>query len=251
MGYLSQKKHQIRENLFLNGGAVVLTFFTLFSLTNVAFDIVFPNLFHLYLLSFLMIVYSIVVKKYKTTLIFIMLFIINYTALSASGNIFISDSYDGNKKIKLSFDKNSDIIGDFYNAKTSSGSLILANNTIAPYIKIDDKNPMTIIKINLSNSNIKLRKKILKQLKNFITKQDNPVILYGDFGVPSWNRYLRRFIIQSRLSVKNRILFTKNSSYNIFSTPSFYILGFNDMGVDNIEIKNNKFGKQIDFDVSF
>ena len=251
MGYLSQKKHQIRENLFLNVGAIALTFFTLFSLTNINFDIIFPNLFHLYLLSFLMIVYSVIVKKYKIALIFVMLFIINYTALSASGNIFISDSYDGNKKIRLTYDGASDLTGDFYNAKISSGSLILANNTIAPYIKIDDKNKMTIIKINLNKINSKLRKKILKQLKNFITKQDNPVILYGDFGVPSWNRYLRKFIIQTRLSVKNKILFTKNSSYNILSTPSFYILGFNDMGVDNIEIKDAKDNKQISFDISF
>ncbi len=251
MGYLSQKKHQIRENLFLNVMSVILTFFTLFSLTNASFDISFPNLFHLYLISFLMIVYSVIVKKYKVTLIFVMLFIINYTALSASSNIFISDSYDGNKKIRLVFDNTSDISGDFNTTKTSSGSLILANNTIAPYVKISDKNHMTIIKIDLAKANTKLRKKILKQLKNFITKQDSPVILFGDFGVPSWNRYLRRFIVQTRLSVKNKILFTKGSSYNILSTPSFYILGFNDMGIDNIEIKDSENGKQISFDVLF
>ena len=251
MGYLSQKKHQIRENLFLNVMAVVLTLFTLLSITNVSFDIAFPNLFHLYLISFLMIVYSIIVKKYKVSLIFVMLFIINYTALSASSNIFISDSYDGSKKIELTFDKASDVTGIFNAAKVNSGSLILANNTIAPYVKINDKNHMTIIKINLSKANTKLRKKILKQLKNFITKQDNPVILFGDFGAPSWNRYLRRFIVQTRLSVKNKILFTKNSPYNIFSTPSFYVLGFNDMGIDNLEIKDAKNGKEISFDVLF
>ena len=251
MGYLSQKKHQFRENLFLNVAAVVLTFFTLFSLTNINFDIAFPNLFHLYLLSFLVIVYSFIVKKYKLTLIFVMLFIINYTALSASSNIFLSDTYNGSKKINLIFDNTTDVTGDFNKANTSSGSLILADNIIAPYIRIGSKNPMTIIKIDLTKSNTKLRKKILKQLKSFITKQDNPVILYGDFGVPSWNRYLRNFIIQSRLSVKNKILFTKNSPYNIFSTPSFYILGFNDMGVDNIEIKDTKSGKNISFDIVF
>jgi hypothetical protein len=108
---------------------------------------------------------------------------------------------------------------------------------------------MTIIKINLDKYSSKVRKKVLKQLKNFVIKQDNPVILYGDFGVPAWNRYLRRFMVQTRLSIKNRLLFTKGASYNIFTTPSFYILGFNAMGIENLKIKNND--KTVTFDVLF
>ena len=249
MGYLSQKKHQIRENLFLNVTSVVLTFFTLFSLINANFDINFPNLFHLYIFSFVMIVYSLIVKKHKLTLIFVMLFIINYTALSSSSNIFLSDSYEGTKKIKLSFDNTADVDGYFNKEKTSSGSLILADIVIAPYTKIKGNKPMTIIKINLGKYSSKVRKKVLKQLKNFVIKQDNPVILYGDFGVPAWNRYLRRFMVQTRLSIKNRLLFTKGASYNIFTTPSFYILGFNAMGIENLKIKNND--KTVTFDVLF
>ena len=88
----------------------------------------------------------------------------------------------------------------------------------------------------MENTSLKLRKKILKKLKTFIIKQDTPVILYGDFGAPLWDRYLRKFIVQTRLSVKNRLLFTHGNPYNIFSTPSFYVLGFNDMGIDNIDM---------------
>ena len=251
MGYLSQKKHQIREILFLNVTSIILTLFTLFSLTNANFDIYFPNLFHLYLFSFILFIYSLAVKKIKTSLIFLMLFIINYTALSASGNIFLSDSYDGDNKFELTFDDTTDINGNFYGAKTSTGTLILANNITASYIKITEKTPMTIIKVDLKGLETKLRKKILNQLRLFIIKQDNPVILFGDFGVPAWNRYLRKFIIQSRLVVKNNLLFTKNNKYNFLSMPSFYILGFNDMGIENIEIKNTGKKQTIDFDISF
>ena len=251
MGYLSQKKHQIRENLFLNVSSVVLALFTLFSLMAINPDVVFPNLFHLYLLSFLMIGYSFFVKKYKISLIFVMLFIINYTALSASGNIFISDSYEGDRKIKLTFDSTSDVIGNFNDVETSSGFLILSDNSIVPYVKILGDKPMIIIKLDLSKIKTKKREKILKQLQTFVIKQDNPVILFGDFGVPSWNRNLRRFITQTRLSVKNKILFTKNFSYNIFSMPSFYVLGFNDMGIDNIKITDSAKEKRIEFDISF
>ena len=162
MSYLSQKKHQIRENLLLNVAVVVLTFLTLFSLINVGIDIVFPNLFHIYILSFALFVYSLLVKKYKNCLIFMMLFIINYTALSSSGNIFLSDSHNGNKKIELSFDQSSDILGSFNKNNLNKGSLILANNVVAHYVKIAEENPITIIKINLSDIDSKLRKRILK-----------------------------------------------------------------------------------------
>lgn len=251
MGYLSQKKHQFRENLFLNVISIVLTFFTLFSLINVNFDIVFPNFFHLYILSFIMFIYSLIANKYKVSLIFVMLFIINYTVLSASGNIFLSDTYNGTKKIKLTFDESLNINGDFCGSETNTGSLILADKVIAPYIKIKNNTPLTIVKINLKDVSLNLRKKILKKLKAFITKQDNPVILYGDFGEPSWKRHLRRFIVQTRLSVKNRLLFTRDKPYNVFSTPSFYVLGFNDMGIDNVVIKNNGKTNIINFDVLY
>ena len=251
MGYLSQKKHQLRENLFLNVTSVILTFFTLFSLIKTSFDFVFPNLFHLYILSFIMLVYSLIVNKHKISLIFVMLFIINYTALSSSGNIFLSDTYNGTKKIKLSFDDALNISGDFYTSEINTGSLILSDNLIAPYVKIKKDTPMTILKIDLKNTSLKLRKNVLKKLTTFIIKQDSPVILYGDFGAPSWDRYLRRFITQTRLSIKNRLLFTHNNPYNIFTTPSFYILGFNDMGIDNIEIKKDGKTNIVNFDILF
>ena len=248
MGYLSQKKHQLRENLFLNVTSVILTFFTLFSLINTNFDISFPNLFHLYILSFFMLTYSFFVKKYKTALIFVMLFIINYTALSSSSNIFLSDTGEGKKQISLVFDNTLDINGNFYGDTVSSGSLVLADDVIASYVKIKNNTPAIILKVNLNNISSKSRKKILKQLTSFITKQDAPVILYGDFGVPSWNRYLRRFMVQTRLSVKNRLLFSGRFPYNILSTPSFYILGFSDMGIDNLKAADNN---KITFDVLF
>ena len=96
-----------------------------------------------------MFVYSLLVKKYKTSLIFVMLFIINYTALSSSGNIFLSESYDGNEKIELVFDNQPDISGSFSQKDAIFGSLILAENVTASYVKIEEKLPMTIIKVDL------------------------------------------------------------------------------------------------------
>ena len=107
-----------------------------------------------------------------------------------------------------------------------------------------------IIKINLNTLNSKQRKKVLNQLTHFITKQDCPIVLFGDFGIPSWNRYMRKFSAQTRLNIKNKILFTDKSNYKYFKLPSFYILGFNNMGIDNIKI-DNKNNQTIKFDVLF
>lgn len=251
MGYLSQKKHQIRENLFLNVTSVVLTLFTLLSLTNLNFDISFPNLFQLYIFSFLMFGYSVIVKKYKTSLIFIMLFLINYTALSASGNIFLSESYDGNRKIELVFDENMEISSNLDKDSTLSGSLVLADNITAPFIKIEKKHPITIIKVDLREIMPKTRQRILNQLRNFITKQDGPVVVYGEFGIPSWNKYLKKFMTQTRLAVKNKVFLTKDSFLKFFTMPSFYILGFNNIGIDNLRMEEGKSSSNIKFDLIF
>ena len=180
-----------------------------------------------------------------------MLFIINYTALSSSGNIFLSETYDGSKKIELVFDKNPEITGSFSQDGAVFGSLILADNITASYVNIKEDYPMTIIKVDLRKIKNSTRKRIFNQLHNFITKQDNPVVVFGEFGVPSWNRYMKKFMIQTRIFVKNKILFTKDSPYNIFSTPSFYVLGFRDMGINNIKVSSTAQEKNIKFDINF
>lgn len=251
MGYLSQKKHQIRENLFLNVTSVVLTFFTLLSLINLGFDFSFPNLFQLYVFSFLMFGYSLIVKKYKISLIFIMLFLINYTALSASGNIFLSESYDGKQKIELVFDENLEISSSLPKDSGLAGSLVLADNITAPFIKGEKNHPITIIKVDLRKIKSDTRKRIFNQLRNFIIKQDGPVVVYGEFGVPSWNKHLKKFMLQTRLSVKNRVFLTKSSYLKFFTMPSFYVLGFNNMGIDNLRIEESKSSSNIKFDLIF
>ena len=251
MGYLSQKKHQIRENIFLYVMALLFAGLSIFSISCPGFKIVFFNLFHLYLFSFALMVYALIVKKYKPAIIFCLVFIISYATLSSSVNLFISDKFQGVNNINLVYDSKKSLAEEFSKGIVSSGAIILADKFISPYVTIDKNSPVTIIRVNLNDAKYEQYPVIFKHLRQFIIKQDNPVILFGDFGVPSWNRYLRKFIIQTRLIVKNNLLFTKNNSYNFLSSPSFYILGFNDMGVENIEIKNTNGQQTIDFDVSF
>ena len=45
-------------------------------------------------------------------------------------------------------------------------------------------------------------------------------------------------------ALSDTLLFTQNSPYNIFSMPGFYVLGFREMGVNNIFV-DQKDGKRI------
>lgn len=105
----------------------------------------------------------------------------------------------------------------------SSGRVTLAQNTYAEFIKIKKNNhEQTFITINLNKLNRLSKKIALKKLSDFISKQDNPVVVFGDFGMTAWNYNMSSFATKNNLETKNALL---NNLRNIFTPPHFYILG--------------------------
>ena len=251
MGYLSQKKHQIRENIFLYVMALLFAGLSIFSISCPGFKIVFFNLFHLYLFSFALMVYALIVKKYKPAIIFCLVFIISYTTLSSSVNLFISDKFQGVNNINLVYDSKKSLAEEFSKGIVSSGAIILADKFISPYVTIDKNSPVTIIRVNLNDAKYEQYPVIFKHLRQFIIKQDNPVIIYGEFGVPAWNKIFKKFLRSTGLSVKNKLIFTKSAKYNIFTDPTFYVLGFHEMGISDITISTKDNYKVIQTGISF
>ena len=247
MGYLSQKKHQTRENIFLYTTAAALTALTAKSFADPGFSFGFFNLFHLYCLAGLLLVYALWVKKYKPALFFGVLLLINYTTLSAAGNIFLSDAFNGRESLTLVFAPNKDFVETAEENKIAAGSLILAHRHIAPYTVINQDNPLTLVRVDFRQAQDSEYPLIFKHLHEFLLKQDNPVILFGEFGVPAWHRLFKQFLDDSGLTIKNHLLFTQGSKFNIFSMPGFYVLGFHEMGISSI--KRN--GKEIIVKTSF
>lgn len=69
-------------------------------------------------------------------------------------------------------------------------------------------------------------------LARFVDRQDDPVVIAGDFGLPSWSPLFREFLDKTGLSVKNRILFTDGVRYFApFSAPTVNVLGYGNIGI--------------------
>lgn len=252
MGYLSQKKQQKRESIFLWVMAVIMTAFTIKYFVDTGFHIGWFNLFHVYCLSGILVIYSIWCKKYKTTFFFICLFLINYTYIAAYANIFISDKFDGKQNIILSFSPKQTLIDELKGYDIiSSGSLILANKYKAPFAVIKRDIPLTVVKVDLRQVKKNEYPLIFRHLNEFVITQDSPVIIFGEFGIPAWDEDFKKFLDTSNLSVKNRLIFNNGSKFNIFSLPGFYVLGFREMGVSDISLIDTDKQKAIRIDISF
>ena len=251
MGYLSQKKHQIRENIFLYVMALFFAGLSIFSISYPGFKIAFFNLFHLYLFSFALMVYALIVKKYKPAIIFCLVWVISYTTLSSSVNLFMSDKFHGFNNINLTYGIKKSLADEFSKDAVSSGAIILADKFISPYVTIDKNSPVTIIKVNFNDAKYGQYSVIFKHLRQFIIKQDNPVIIYGEFGIPAWSKIFKKFLRSTGLSVKNKLIFTGSSKYNIFTTPTFYVLGFHEMGISKLTISSNDNQNIIQTEISF
>ena len=245
MGYLSQKKSQNRKSLFFKASSVVVLIWSFILIYNPNLTILKLNLFHLYLLSFILFLLSFIAHNYKTTFAFF----VCYTNLSSSTNIFLSNNFSGRSSFGLFFSAADSTLNTTLE-KTSSGTLILADDTKAHYTVVQTPQPLTLISINLNKTSIKKIPLVFKNLHQFIVSQDNPVIVVGEFGIPAWQKTFKQFLNDSGLKVKNRFIFTSGSKYNIFSTPTFYILGFREMGVSNITLTDS-LNKTLSANISF
>lgn len=237
MGYLSQKKQQQRENIFCLVMMAVLTLLTAGSFAAPGFRIVFFNLFHLYCLSGMLFVYALWRQRYKTALFFTGVLLISYTILSSTTNLFLSDHFKGKLSLEFSFDDDRTLTQDFASSDILASGSVIFNRHTASYIVIRRPAPLTLMRVDFRKAAKNDYPQIFKQLSDFILTQDNPVIVFGEFGVPAWSKPFKHFLEVSGLTVKNRLLFTNGPSYNIFSTPGFYVLGFQDMGINDIVVR--------------
>lgn len=249
MGYLSQKKHELRKNIFLYVMMVLMLILTVGTFANPGFHFGFFNLFHLYFLSVVIFIYVLWSKKYKQALFFGFILLINYTFLAATTNIFLSDKFNGSQNLALTFNTKEVFAESFAREDISSaGSLVLAGKYMAPFVILKEPSPITLVRVDF----LKVPKReyglIFNRLQEFILRQDNPVIIFGNFGIPSWNRIFKNFLQSSELTVKNRLLFTGN---NFLKPADFYVLGFREMGISKINATGKSSGILVDMDISF
>lgn len=249
MGYLSQKKHRIRTNIFLSIMSFVLTMLTVLLLLKSNGVSSYLNVFHLYCMAGLLLVYAMFVKHFRHAVLFGLIFAVSYTALSSHGNIFLSERFDGNKELELQFTPDDDWTETLQAEKLAGGTLIVAYHYVVPYIVVDKDAKLTVLKVDFRDATASEYPLIFNHLREFMTTRDNPIIIFGEFGLPFWSKTFSRFLDNSGLQIKNRLIFTANSPFNIFSTPGFYVLGFHNMGIRNIQVTPPKVRTLISYNV--
>lgn len=123
-----------------------------------------------------------------------------------------------------------------------AGKLHLTANRVASFLSVIKGNHSFVF-INIDFSNLKTdeEKVVFDNLSEFVLKQDEPVIIIGDFGIPSWSKTFQNFLNKTELEVKNHIIMSDGSSlFDIFTVPSINVLAYRNVGLQNIKFLPRK-----------
>ncbi len=117
-----------------------------------------------------------------------------------------------------------------------SGRLLLSPKYSGAYMLfIAENQPMVLINIDFAGITRQQEERVYQNLGEFVTSQDNPVVIVGDFGIPAWSRTFQKFLDKTGLEVKNHIILSNgNVKFNPFSVPSFNVLAYKNFGVSNV-----------------
>lgn len=205
--------------------------------------------FQIYLLNILALVYSLFIRRFFASFIFVFMLLINYFNLASCTQIFINRDVSSERGFHLTYMPKQDLhISGENIEKIRSGRILLAPNAEAYFSTIKQQEQiLTLIQIDWENISYKEKKTAIKQLERFILSLDNSTVVYGDFGVPAWSRSMKNLMENTGLKVKNRLVFSyKGRTSILFSIPSFYVLSFQNVGVKSIKAKPAR----VDIDIS-
>ncbi len=256
MGYLSQRKKNEREKVFLQISAVVLGFFSI-----AAFCPWFPEslqngLFHLYLVNLGIFLLALFFERYGYAFFLALLLVLNYFHLASSANIFMNVKVVSEHSLDISYlPEMSFELSATDGTVLSRRRLQLASGTEVPVITIEKGGHVfSLLRVNFASLKSSEREGAFRQLKAFVVSQDDPVIVFGNFGEPVWADNLKKFLVDTGLQVKNRLLLTQpGCRFGLFSAPSFYILAFSNVGINELSAKfpNGKNYPEVNAELGF
>lgn len=254
MGYFSQRKKQARQNLFMlfSLGILAIIYLLLFFGENGKFiQSIRAWQFHIYLYNIFLVMYTLLHRRGFYTVLAVFLLILNYGSLAQSARLFFNKETMGINKISLNYHKGEQnyLPVDSQEDLVHHGKLELSPHLEAAYHTINrGEQTLTIITVDFQKEHNKEYATAYHNLEKFITLQNGPVIIVGDFGIPSWNLLFKEFLNNTDLSVKNRILFTDGkTSFRFWFVPSLNILGFDNLGIEKISMQNGKFDIRLNY----
>ena len=103
-------------------------------------------------------------------------------------------------------------------------------------ITVKNDNVYTLINVDFTKPEVRA----FQALEDFVIKQDEPVVIIGRFGEPAWGKLMKELLQKTGLQVKNRmVLISNSSSFSLFHAPDFYALGFDNIGISDLETSYN------------
>lgn len=202
--------------------------------------------FHFYLYNLFLVLYTLFHRHLAYMCLAIMLLFCNYGSLAKSALLFFNHEPEGFNQLEVSYHKGEQnyLPTNGKYTITHQGKLELSPHLSAAFAGIENQQDKTIMLINLdfSKKYEAEYQTAFHNLEKFVMAQNGPVVIVGDFGIPSWDILFREFLTDTGLSVKNRILFTDGkSSFRFWFVPSINILGFDNFGIKSVSMKGQTF----------
>ena len=111
-----------------------------------------------------------------------------------------------------------------------AGRINLGGHNTAAFAAIEIKGRKYVfLSLDLSRQTPAEREQALGYVNNFVASQDDPVIIFGDFGIPAWAPAFGRFLDSSGLEVKNDLF---SLLRNVIFPPTWYITGYRNLEFD-------------------
>ena len=126
-----------------------------------------------------------------------------------------------------------------------SGKINFSHNQEASFMVFEQSgHRFVLLNLYFSRLPISEQETVFRNLAEFVLSQDDPVIVVGDFGVPAWIPVFKNFLKKTALEVKNHIILSDGRyRINPFAVPTFYILGYRNVGVSDITFLPRKNAK--------
>ena len=261
MGYFSQRKKYKREGMFLG---ISLFFIAMFLLLRALFQESFVGVFvedylyHFYIFNMFLVLFAAIHGRIYYVLLSLLVLLWCYTGISSTANIFLSARIDNPTsfmKVSYAIDApNKDILKSQPGNQIKYGEVRFSPECYGEYATYqkDGKN-MTALRVDFSRLKSQHASVVFDNLAKFVSTRDEPLIIYGDFGLPSWSQPFKDFLRKTSLWVKNRVVVTDlQHRFNIFASPTINLLAYNNVGISDISvIKNNKDKNEVVFEVEY
>lgn len=77
---------------------------------------------------------------------------------------------------------------------------------------------------------------VYNNLTEFVLEQNLPIVIIGNFGLPSWSQRFQKFLTDTELEVKNRIILSDGRHlFNPLQIPELNVLGYKALGLVDID----------------